>query len=140
MKTIASRTLAASPGQVWAALEREGALVVTQDGVPRSIMVPTSDATFIEDVQEIVFTRARKAVREIRMRAAETDAADLTQADTEREIEAARRERSPTERNGSLDDIFGALKDTVTIAPGTNLTDPIDEDWNVGRLKSAPKP
>ena len=60
MRTIASRTLAASPEQVWAALEREGALVVTKDGVPRSIMVPTSDATLVEDIQEIVFARARK--------------------------------------------------------------------------------
>ncbi len=93
MKTIASRTLAASPGQVWAALEREGALVVTKDGVPRSIMVPTSDATLVEDIQEIVFARARRAVREIRTRAAETGAADLTQADIEREIEAARQAR-----------------------------------------------
>ncbi len=93
MKTIASRTLAASPGQVWAALEREGALVVTKDGVPRSIMVPTSDATLVEDIQEIVFARARKAVREIRTRAAETGAADLTQADIEREIQAARQAR-----------------------------------------------
>lgn len=100
MKTIASRTLAASPGQVWAALEREGALVVTKDGVPRSIMVPTSDATFIEDVQEIVFARARKAVREIRMRAAETGATDLTQADIEREIKAARQARKQRIRRG----------------------------------------
>ena len=51
MKTIASRTLAASPGKVWADLEREGAIVITKDGVPRSIMVPTSDATILEDVQ-----------------------------------------------------------------------------------------
>ena len=100
MRTIASRTLAASPGQVWAALEREGALVVTKDGVPRSIMVPTSDATFIEDVQEIVFARARKAVREIRMRAAETGATDLTQADIEREIKAARQARKQRVRRG----------------------------------------
>ena len=100
MKTIASRTLAASPGQVWAALEREGALVVTKDGVPRSIMVPTSDATLLEDVQEIVFARARKAVREIRMRAAETGAADLTQADIEREIKAARQARKQRVRRG----------------------------------------
>ena len=98
MKTIASRTLAASPGRVWAALEREGALVVTKDGVPRSIMVPTSDATFIEDVQEIVFARARKAVREIRMRADETGAADLTQAVVEREINAARQARKRVRR------------------------------------------
>ena len=40
---------------------------------------------------------------------------------------------SPAERTGSLADAFAALKDTVTIAPGTNLTDPIDEDWNAAR-------
>ena len=100
MKTIASRTLAASPGQVWAAREREGALVVTKDGVPRGIMVPTSDATLVEDIQEIVFARARKAVREIRTRAAETGADDLTQADIEREIEAARQARRQRARRG----------------------------------------
>ena len=100
MKTIASRTLAASPGQVWAALEREGALVVTKDGIPRSIMVPTSDATLVEDIQEIVFARARKAVRQIRTRAAQTGAADLTQADIEREIKAARLARNQRVRRG----------------------------------------
>ena len=100
MKTIASRTLAASPGQVWAALEREGALVVTKDGVPRSIMVPTSDATLLEDVQEIVFARARKAVREIRRHSAETGAADLTHVDIEREIKAARQARKQRVRRG----------------------------------------
>ena len=40
---------------------------------------------------------------------------------------------SATERSGSFATVFGQLKDTVTIAPGTDLTDPIDEDWNAGR-------
>ena len=41
---------------------------------------------------------------------------------------------SPTvERRGSFADIFGSLKETVTISPGTDLTDPIDEDWNAAR-------
>ncbi len=90
MKKIAARVLAASPGRVWADLEKEGALVITQDGVPRSIMVPTSDATLLGDVQEIVFARARKAVREIRKHAAETGAATLTSAEIDREIAASR--------------------------------------------------
>ena len=68
--------------------------------LPRSVMVPTSDATLVEDIQEIVFARARKAVREIRTRAAETGAADLTQADIEREIEAARQARRQRARRG----------------------------------------
>lgn len=68
-------------------------IVITKDGVPRSTMVPTSDATPIDEVREVVFARARKAVREIR-RAAETGAADLTNADIEREIKAVRRTRA----------------------------------------------
>ncbi len=40
---------------------------------------------------------------------------------------------STAERSGSFADIFGALKDTVTISPCTNLTDPIDEDWAAAR-------
>lgn len=68
--------------------------MITKNGVPRSTMVPTSDATPIEDVREVVFARVRKAVREIRARAAETGAADLTNADIEREIKAVRHTRA----------------------------------------------
>ncbi len=69
--------------------------MTTKDAVPRSTMVPTSDATLIEDIRESVFfARAREAVREIRARAAETGAADLTSADIDRKIKAARRARA----------------------------------------------
>jgi hypothetical protein len=100
MKTIASRVLAASPGKVWEDLEREGAVVITKDGVPRSIMVPTSDATLLEDVQELVFARARKAVRAIRSRAAATGSDGMTSTDIGREIEAVRRGRRRKSRRG----------------------------------------
>lgn len=92
MKTIASRTLSAAPGKVWDDLEREGAVVITKDGVPRSIMVPTSDQTLLEDVQELVFARARRAVRAIRGQAA-AGSPPLTPADINREIAAVRRAR-----------------------------------------------
>ena len=42
-------------------------------------------------------------------------------------------ESSATERRGSLAEILGQLHDTVTIAPATDLTHPIDEDWNSAR-------
>lgn len=45
----------------------------------------------------------------------------------------AGREPAAAERGGSFEDIFGALKDTVTIAPGTSLTDPIEENWDAAR-------
>ena len=42
-------------------------------------------------------------------------------------------EPSSGERHGSLADLFGALKGTISISPHTNLTDPIDEGWNAAR-------
>lgn len=100
MRTIASRVLAARPGKVFEALEREGAVVITKDGLPRSIMVPTSDATLLEDVQELVFARARRAVRAIRVLARETGARALTPSEIEAEIAAARRARRRRIRRG----------------------------------------
>ena len=42
---IASRVLVAGPDKVWADLEKEGAVVITEDGASRSIMIPTSGET-----------------------------------------------------------------------------------------------
>lgn len=100
MKIIASRVLAANPGRVWEDLDREGAIVITKDGVPRSIMVATSDATLLEDVQEVVFARARRAVRAIRTEAARAGAAAMTRTEIEREVAAARRARRRRVRRG----------------------------------------
>ena len=68
--------------------------MTTKDRVPHSTMVPASDATLIEEACDIVFARARKAVREIRARAVETGTADITSADIDREIKAVRRTRA----------------------------------------------
>lgn len=100
MKTIASRVLAANPGKVWDDLEREGAVVITKDGVPRCIMVPTSDQTLLEDVQELVFARARKAVRAIRAVAGAAGADRIRASDIDREIKAARRALKQRSRRG----------------------------------------
>ncbi|MYG02440.1 MAG: hypothetical protein F4173_09235 [Acidobacteriia bacterium] len=40
---------------------------------------------------------------------------------------------SQARRTGTFVDALGSLKDTVTILAGTNLSDPIDEEWNVAR-------
>jgi uncharacterized protein YbaA (DUF1428 family) len=93
MKMMPSRRLAAHPGVVWKELSREGAVVITKDGVPRGIILPTSDATFIEDVQELVFSRARRAVSAIRENAARTGLDELSSADIDHEIRTARIER-----------------------------------------------
>ena len=97
---IASRTLAARPGQVWEDLEREGVIVITKDGLPRSIMIPTSDATLLEDIQELLFARARNAVREIRIRSAADGTDRLTSSDIQEEIREVRRARARSAGGG----------------------------------------
>ena len=94
MRMISSRTLAARPGRVWEDLEREGVVVITEDGLPRSIMIPTSDATLLEDIQELVFARARRAVREIRSQSRAAGTVGLTSSGIDQEIKEARRTRS----------------------------------------------
>ena len=114
MKIIASRVLAANPGRVWEDLDREGAIVITKDGVPRSIMVATSDATLLEDVQEFGFARARRAVRAIGTRAARTGAA-ARRPQIEREVAAARRARR---RRGAAGDVPVGELDTNVLVSG----------------------
>ena len=84
------------PGEVWKDLDREGAVVITKEGLPRGIMIPTSDATLLEDIQELVFARARRAVREIRSHAREADTEGLKSVDVEQAIMEARRARTGT--------------------------------------------
>jgi hypothetical protein len=51
-------------------------------------------------VQELVFARARKAVRAIRAQAAKTGSDGLTPAEIDREVNAARRARRRKGRRG----------------------------------------
>jgi hypothetical protein len=91
MKMIASRELTASPARVWRILEAEGLVVITKDGKPRGILLPTSEETLIEDVDSQVRSRARRVVSQIRQRTAEEGVP--TPADIEKEILEVRQRR-----------------------------------------------
>jgi len=93
MKMIASRELSARPGAVWSDLAEDGAVVVTRDGTPMGIITPTSPATLLEDMQEIIFAKARHAVRAIREAAAESGTAKMTTEQVEEEIRLTRKSR-----------------------------------------------
>lgn len=90
---ISSRELAARPGRVWSILRESGTVVVTKDGKPRGILLETSDETLLEDIQEQVRARARRAVSAIRRDSAARGLDRLTPAEIEVEIAAARRPR-----------------------------------------------
>lgn len=93
MRMISSRVLAASPGKVWGVLQKEGSLVITKDGKPRAILVPTSEETLLEDMQDQVRSRARRAVSAIRREAARRGVATLTMEEIDAEIAATRKAR-----------------------------------------------
>jgi hypothetical protein len=93
MRMISSRALAASPGKVWGVLQKEGSLVITKDGKPRAILVPTSEETLLEDMQDQVRSRARRAVSAIRREAARRGVATLTMEEIDAEIAATRKAR-----------------------------------------------
>lgn len=98
MKMIPSRELSAAPGKVWTLLHHEGSVVITKDGRPRGILIPTSDETLIEDMQDHVRLRAQRAVSEIRREATRRGTDKLTMDDIDSEIAAARRERRARRR------------------------------------------
>jgi len=90
---IASREMAAKPAAVWKTLKEDGAVVVTKNGQPEGVFFATSSETWLEDVQDVLFARARRATSELRQSAAKSGAAHMTEAEIEAEIAAARAER-----------------------------------------------
>jgi hypothetical protein len=93
MKLIASREMAAKPAALWKALKKEGAVVVTKNGQPEGVLLSTSGETWLEDVQEVIFARARRAASNLRKAASKSGAAALSEEEIEAEIGASRRER-----------------------------------------------
>lgn len=91
MKMVPTRELAANSGRVMEQLESEGVLVITKDGKPRSIMLPTSDATLIEDLRDCLYTRARQALKDAQLRSVAKGLDSLSMREIEGEIRAARR-------------------------------------------------
>ncbi len=100
MKFIPSRQLSARPGKVWEDLEREGAIVITKAGIPFGILVPTTDATMVEDVEELVFSRARKAARGIRSEASRKGLDRLMPEEIDAEIRKVRARRQDRQDRG----------------------------------------
>ena len=93
MKLIATDELTANPRKVFNLLKREGSVVIVENGSPKGILTPTSEASLLEDMQAQVRGRARRAVSEIRREASKRGLNRLTMAEIDREIAAVRKSR-----------------------------------------------
>lgn len=91
---IASRELTSKPAAVWSKVATEGAVVVTRDGLPMGIITPTSPETLLEDMQEIAYARARRAVGRMRTTATGRGKAAMSFQDIDAEIRRARKSRA----------------------------------------------
>ena len=100
MKMIPTRELAANSGRVMEELESEGFLVVTKDGKPRSILLPTSETTLMEDVRDCLYARARRALLKGHLVAAAKSTDQLSMKEIDAEIRSARQDRG-TQRSES---------------------------------------
>ena len=93
MKTIPSRQLATQAAKVWKHLDQEGPLVITRNGYPKGILIPTSDLTLLNDLQEQLRARARSAVSNMRRKAQETGVSAISAKAIESEIHGTRKKR-----------------------------------------------
>jgi hypothetical protein len=91
MQMIASRELSSKPGTVLSKVATEGAMVVTRDGRPMAILTPTSAESLVEDLQEIAFSQARRAVRNMRAAADKVGVSMMSFEEIETEIQAVRK-------------------------------------------------
>ena len=65
-KWLASREFSAHPGRALATVSRAGRVLVTANGKPKAIMIPTSEATFSRDLEmldRVALTQAVEAIR-----------------------------------------------------------------------------
>jgi hypothetical protein len=95
MKMVATRELAANSGRVMKELDKEGVLVITKDGKPRSILLTTSDETLMEDLRDCLYARARRDLVKAQMAAIESGATGLSMAEIDKEISSTRAARLP---------------------------------------------
>ena len=93
MKMIPSCEMAAKPAAVWKTLKEEGAVLVTKNGQPEGVFVATSSETWFEDVQDIVFARARRATQQMRRIASQNGISAISMDDINEEIKASRAEQ-----------------------------------------------
>ena len=88
-KWLASRELSAHPGRALAAV-RAGRVLVTANGKPKAIMIPTSEDTFAHDLEMLDRVTLANSVEAIRADSVKEGTDALTMTDIDAEIAATR--------------------------------------------------
>jgi hypothetical protein len=92
-KWLASREFSASPGRALKAVSRSGRVLVTANGKPKAIMIPTSEETFARDLEMLDRVALAQAVATIRADSVVHGTDTLAMEDIDAEIAAVRSSR-----------------------------------------------
>jgi antitoxin (DNA-binding transcriptional repressor) of toxin-antitoxin stability system len=98
MKFIAVRDLRTNPAKVWKDLEKEGELVVTNNGKPFAMLTPIREANFEQDIDLFRQARALSALRGLQADAVRNGTAGMSMEEIEAVIAEARPERKAARR------------------------------------------
>ena len=90
-KWMASREFSASPGRALAAVSRAGRVLVTANGKPRAIMIPTSEGTFASDLELLDRVDLARVIARIHASSVINRTDKLTMKDVNAEVSAVRR-------------------------------------------------
>jgi hypothetical protein len=89
-KWLASREFSAHPGRTLATVSRAGRVLVTANGKPKAIMIPTSEATFSRDLEMLDRVALTQAVEAIRFDSVVNGTDALTMKEIDAEVAAVR--------------------------------------------------
>jgi hypothetical protein len=92
-KWLASREFSAHPGRALAAVSRAGRVLVTANGKPKAIMIPTSEETFARDLEILDRVALTRAVEAIRADSVMNGTDDVTMEEINAEVAAVRTAR-----------------------------------------------
>ena len=93
IKWLASREFSAHPGRALAAESRVGRVLVTGNGKPKAIMIPTSEETFAQDLEMLVRVTLTQAVEAIRTDSVVNGTDNITMEEIDAEVSAVRSAR-----------------------------------------------
>jgi antitoxin (DNA-binding transcriptional repressor) of toxin-antitoxin stability system len=92
-KWLASRELSAHPGRALAAVNRAGRVLITANGKPKAIMIPTSEGTFSRDLEMLDRVALTQAVEGLRIDSVLNGTDTLTMKEIDAEVAAVRSAR-----------------------------------------------
>jgi prevent-host-death family protein len=93
MRFVTVRELRSKSAEVWRRLSHEGELVVTSNGRPIAILMPTDDRTLEDSLKQVRAAQAARAMALLQRGSTRRGTDRLSLAAINAEISAARRER-----------------------------------------------